>query len=293
AYPVKNLHGADEYLDDVLALYNGGRKPGYNTGWPTLDEFMTIRQGELSVVTGIPSSGKSEFVDALCMNLAMGHGWRFGVCSFENPPDEHLAKLAEKKIGMPFFQGPLPRMSEDMVRGAVDWLRERFFLIRADDDAPTIEMILTAARAGVIRHGINGLVIDPYNEIEHTFGAGTETQYISAMLAKVRRFAQNHSVHVWFVAHPQKPSRNKDGEYPELTLYDIAGGAHWANKADLGIVVSRDYTDGSKLVTIKVKKVRFKAVGKPGEVMLEFDRATGAYTELVQRPMRPRYSADE
>jgi twinkle protein len=31
---------------------------------------MTIRAGELSVVTGTPSGGKSEFIDALIVNLA-------------------------------------------------------------------------------------------------------------------------------------------------------------------------------------------------------------------------------
>lgn len=292
AYPVKNLHTADEYLDDLIALYRGGRKPGFKTGWPEMDEYMTLRPGELSIVTGIPSSGKSEFVDALAMNLAQMHGWRFGLCSFENPPDEHLAKLTEKRIKLPFWPGPIPRMSEDMVRSAVEWIRDRFYLIRADDDAPTIEMILQAARAAVIRHGITGLVIDPYNEIEQTLDGGTETLYISQMLSKVKRFGQNHGVHVWFIAHPQKPQRSREGEYPELTLYDIAGGAHWANKADIGLVVVRDYTDKSTKVTIKIKKVRFKAVGRPGEVDLDFDRATGTYAERKFMP-GSRYSAME
>jgi twinkle protein len=49
---------------------------------------------------------------------------------------------------------------------------------------------------------IRGLVIDPYNEIEHKRPANqTETEYVSQLLGKVKRFAQVHGVHVWFVAH--------------------------------------------------------------------------------------------
>ena len=34
-------------------------------------------------MTGIPNSGKSEFIDALMCNLAEMHGWSFALCSME------------------------------------------------------------------------------------------------------------------------------------------------------------------------------------------------------------------
>lgn len=52
--------------------------------------------GELTVVTGLPNSGKSEWLDALAVNLAQLHGWRIGMCSLENTPREHGRKLMEK-----------------------------------------------------------------------------------------------------------------------------------------------------------------------------------------------------
>jgi twinkle protein len=133
-------------------------------------------------------------------------------------------------------------MSEDELRRALDWAADRFFLIRADDEAPTIDWILAAAKGAVLRCGIRGLVIDPYNEIEHKKADGqNETEYVSQILNKVKRFAQAHGVHVWFVAHPAKLYRDKaGGELPVPTLYDISGSANWVNKADVGIVVHRD-----------------------------------------------------
>lgn len=53
------------------------------------------------------------------------------------------------------------------------------------------------------RFGIRGLVIDPYNELDHQRPTYmTETEYVSQMLTKIKRFAQYHEVHVWLVAHP-------------------------------------------------------------------------------------------
>jgi twinkle protein len=281
-YPIVGLHSPLDFADETLALYRDGRKRGLSTGWPTLDEFMTIRPGELTVVTGVPGSGKSEFIDALAVNLAHGHGWRFAMCSFENPPAEHIAKLAEKYSGLPFWDGLTRRMSETDLQSAMDWIADRFYLIRFDDEAPTIEAILEKARAAVMRHGVRGLVIDPYNEIEHRRPANmTETEYVSQLLGKAKRFAASHDVHVWFVAHPAKMQREQGGSRPIPTLYDISGSANWVNKADLGIVVHRETDKDPTRTDVLVRKVRFKSVGKIGGVSLRWDRATGRYSEIA------------
>jgi twinkle protein len=283
-YPIAGLHGIGDFTEETIALYRDGHARGHSTGWPSIDELMTIRPGELTVVTGIPNSGKSEFVDALTVNLAHRLGWRFGLCSFENPPAEHIAKLAEKHAGIPFWDGPRQRMSEAELRQAMEWVSDHFYLIRFDDEAPTIDAILDKARAAVMRHGIRGLVIDPYNEIEHRRPANvSETEYVSQTLGKVKRFAQTSDVHVWFVAHPAKMQRDGNS-LPAPTLYDISGSANWANKADLGVVVHRDPAKDPTRTDIYVRKVRFKSVGKIRVASLRYERATGRYSELTPAP---------
>jgi twinkle protein len=288
-WPITGLYGVRDYTDQVLDLYRNGRKRGLSTGWPSLDQYMLICEGRLSVVTGIPNSGKSEFVDALMVNLAMRYGWNFAVCSFENPPEEHIAKFAEKYLGIPFWDGPTRRMSECDLDKAIGWADEHFRLIRFDEEAPTIEAVLDKARAAVLRHGVRGLVIDPYNELEHRRPNGmTETEYVSQLLGKVKRFAQNHAVHVWFIAHPAKMHR-ENGALPVPTLYDISGSANWANKADIGIVVHRD-PDKDPKAEIHIRKVRFKSEGKLGVIELRWDRATGRYSEITSTVYGPARS---
>src|SRR5262249_48330212 len=67
-------------------------------------------------------------------------------------------------------------------------------------------------------------VIDPYNEIEQRRPPNmTETEYVSQLLGKVRRFAQHYGVHVWFVAHPAKMQRDGTGSRPVPTCMTSAG----------------------------------------------------------------------
>ena len=102
-------------------------------------------------------------------------------------------------------------------------------------------MCLTAGFSTTVcpcRYGIRGLLVDPYNELDHQSPSHmSETEYVSQMLTKIKRFAQHHDVHVWFVAHPRQ-LRDWKGQPP--TMYDISGSAHFINKADNGLVIHRN-----------------------------------------------------
>ena len=283
-YPIRSLHQVRDFRDRVVGVYEKGRSRGLSTGWNNLDQFMTIAPGQFSVITGTPSSGKSEFVDALAMNLAAANGWKFAMCSFENEPaEDHLPKLAEKFLSMPFWDGPSPRMGAGDLNEALDWLEDYFTFIVADDESPTIDWILEKASDAVVRHGIRGLIVDPYSEIEHKRARNqTETEYVGQLIGKCKRFARVHGVHVWFVSHPAKMQRDSGGKIPVPSLYDISGSAHWTNKCDLGIVVHRDTLasgERSRETEIHVRKVRFRWMGRPGIATLTYDPKTGTYSE--------------
>jgi twinkle protein len=113
--------------------------------------------------------------------------------------------------------------------------------------------------------GKRGLVIDPWNELEHWRPANlSETEYVSKTLSSVRNWARRNRVHVWIVAHPQK-MRREDGKLPIPTPDMISGSQHWWNKADCAITVWRDFAKlESQETSIYVQKVRFKHIGRPG-----------------------------
>ena len=231
------------------------------------------------MVTGIPGHGKSSFLDALLVNYAVRHGWTFAVCSPENQPlERHAAQLLARYVGKPFHDGPTPRMTPAEMEGARSWLGEHFAFVLPDE--PTVDAILERVRALVFRMGCNGVVIDPWNEIEHSRPQHmTETEYTSQCLGKLRRFARLHDVHLWLVAHPTKLRKNEDGSEPVPTLWDISGSAHFRNKGDYGLTVWRNIQDDAAPVQVHTTKVRFAETGELGSALFQYDRATGRYRE--------------
>ncbi|XP_057537802.1 twinkle homolog protein, chloroplastic/mitochondrial-like isoform X1 [Amaranthus tricolor] len=286
-YPISGLFTFRDYFNEIDAYYDRalGDELGVSTGWRSLDEYYNVVPGELTVVTGVPNSGKSEWIDALLCNLNESVGWKFALCSMENKVREHARKLLEKHIKKPFFNvryaESLERMSREDLEHGKKWLDDTFHLIRCENDSlPNIKWVLDLAKAAVLRHGVRGLVIDPYNELDHQrLPSMTETEYVSQILTMIKRFAQHHSCHVWFVAHPRQ-LHNWVGGAPNL--YDISGSAHFINKCDNGIVVhrNRDPEAGPMdLVQICVRKVRNKVAGTIGDASLSYNRITGEYTD--------------
>jgi twinkle protein len=292
-FPIAGVIEVNDLAREIELLYDNGVKRGLSTGWKSLDEYYTVRPGELTVVTGVPNSGKSNWVDGLTVNLARGHEWRFAVFSPENQPlQNHMSRLMEHYARVPFREGPTERMSREDMHLCRDWLHDHFrFVLPEEDTDWTVEYVLDTAAALVRRHGINGLVIDPWNEMEHSRPQGqTETEYVSVCLKRMRQFSRQYQIHTWLVAHPTKLYRNKNGEYPVPTLYDISGSAHFRNKADNGIVLWRDLNDPAKqAVEVHVQKIRFREVGKIGGCELKYVPATGAYEDWLRpQPAKAR-----
>ena len=268
-YPIQDVHTIGDFMEDVMRIYRGEVEAPVSTGYENLDKHWRVKSGDVTVVTGVPNTGKSEFLDAMILNLADKHKWRIGICSFENPPADHIAKLIEKRAGAPFWGDVMgrKRITEYEINQAAGWLGNYFYFVRADDPdsrPPTIEWIIEKAIVQVRRYGIKAFVIDPYNEIASNRPSNmTETEYVSYLLSVVKRFAQTYGVHTFIVAHPTK-MQSVDGVVMPPALYDIAGSAHWANKADNGLTVHRQTGEKDAPVEVHIRKVRWKHVGKRG-----------------------------
>ena len=274
--PLSGVYGASEYLNDIKDIYANGHGRGASTGFPAIDELFTIAEGQLSIVTGMPSSGKSEFIDQIMVNLAQRESWKFAVCSFENPPHMHIAKLAEKVTGKPFYDGLGPRMTEEELEEAIVFINEHFvFLESKDGGMSTIDSVIERTKQAVMRLGVRGLIIDPYNYIEQS--GSEEHNSISHMLSRITAFAKAHGIHVWFVAHPQKMYPREDGTYAVPKGMNISGSAAWFAKADLGITVHR----GEDCVEIHCWKSRFKWTGQQGVACLTYELSNGRYRDYA------------
>lgn len=297
-WPVSGLYDASHFYDQIDDIYESGMGRGESTGYPNVDELYSIVPGQLTVVTGHPSSGKSEFIDQIMVNMAQAKGWPFAICSFENEPRLHIAKLISKFIRKPFFEGATQRMTPDELKRGKEFVQSNFsFLYQADGSLSSIESIIERLKVAVMRHGVRGAIIDPYNYIQKSKDI-SETDWVSEVLTRLRVFAQAHGIHIWFVAHPTKMMRDKDGVVPAPKGYDISGSAAWFAKADIGLTVHRPDPVGSMTSEIHIWKCRFSWVGKQGVAELDFDTVTSTYKEhtfdpFLENPPAPRAYKDD
>jgi len=289
AAPVEGIHAPFDFATKVAELYHNGFVCGLSTGFPSLDPHFTLMGSQWTVLTGTPGSGKSQFIDALILNSVKNHGWKWGVCSMENQPiDFHMMALIEMHNGKNFSAGYTNRLTEQEMEKSIGWLQENISFILPGDKL-TVEHVLGLAEVEILRKGIKGLVIDPWNELDHNFSGMSETQYTGKALSQIRRFARKHDTHVVLVAHPTKLMKDKDGNYPVPTPYDISGSAHFYNKADNAITVVRQI--GSTMTGVIVQKVRFqKQIGTPGAISLNFEAGKRRYIDRGFDPLADKQS---
>lgn len=232
----------------------------FDIGFDKLRDRYRVRLGDLAVVTGIPSMGKTSFVNDLCCRLVGLHGLSVAFASFEQSPQrDHKRNLRTW-----WNKKPVPYQTEVELADADRWIDRHFsFLYPGEDDDVTLDWVMDRCEAAVIQHGVKVIVIDPWNEMDHARAQGESlTEYVGRAIKTFKRFARKFNVHLIVVAHPAKMQKDKDGAYAVPSLYDISDSANWYNKADVGLVVHNFGTHS----LIRVAKSRYHdEIGKPGD----------------------------
>jgi len=275
---------------DLLRVYREGLGRGDRTGWPSIDKLFSVAPGQVTTVTGWPNSGKSQWLDALALNLAR-QGWRFVFCSLENiPVFLHVEKLAQQFVGKPVRHGPTERMTEEELHEATAEMEEWFSFVMPSEKKPnpSLHDVIAVMEDDFKTRGLWGVkdaklacVIDPWNELEHFRPHGLSlTEYVGECLSMIRQWSRRHMLHVFIVGHPAKQPRNRDtGKLPIPTPDMISDSAHFWNKSDNCIAIALVDEHRSHEVDIHVQKIRFSHIGKRGQATLHFDRVTGRYRE--------------
>lgn len=281
--PIDGVFTMAEMENDLKDFYLNGYPKGERFGIDGFDDLLQFTGGQFTTVTGIPNGGKSEWIDNIMAKAAFNSGWKWAICSFENSPASfHVTKLMEKIIGKSFaFRQNLEhRIDYDEFEVSKAFIDNYFHFMNINALDITLDGILDKTLELIRRKGICGLLIDPWNYIEHKVPQGqTETQYISESLTKIKTFALQHNIHIIVVAHPTKIAKDKStGKFEIPNLYQISGSAHWFNKTDNGICVYRNFDTG--IVDIYVQKVRFSWLGKVGYCSFTYNTDIRQYVSI-------------
>ena len=271
--PLENVTTFKDIEGEVTDFVQHGFKPGYQIGLQNFDRIFSTYTGQFITVTGIPSSGKSDFVDQMVIGYNLNYKWKTAFASPENAPTYlHAHKLMRKVWqGMP-TPGDINSTKWNQV---ADHVNDNFFFI--DMERYTLESILRKGAELVKRKGIKCLVIDPFNKIRDVDSHTDDVnRYTMEYLTKIETFAKKFDVLVFIVAHPTKMYKDKDGKIEEPNMYNIKGGGEWYDASYHGILVHRDYE--AKTVKAKVLKVKFQNLGENGaEAYFKWEPKSGCF----------------
>ena len=275
--PLENVTTFRDIEDEVTDFVRNGFKKGFQIGLSNFDNIFSTYTGQFITVTGIPSSGKSDFVDQMIVGYNKEYGWKTAFASPENAPTYlHAHKLMRK------CWGDMPNKGDiggDKWNQVADHVNNNFFFI--DMERYTLESVLRKGAELVKRKGIKCLVIDPFNKVRDV-DCTTEdvNRYTMEYLTKIETFAKKYDVLVMIVAHPTKMYKNSEGQIEEPTMYNIKGGGEWYDASYHGLLVHRDYE--SKTTKVKVLKVKFQNLGENGaEAFFTWEPRSGCFVPYV------------
>jgi hypothetical protein len=269
------------FLNDIreklFEHYLTGGLRGSTTYIPQIDEIFLWSPGMISLFIGIPSHGKTTALLYLTMRKSMMDGTKWAFFSPEqNPPESFYATIMGMYIGAPCHPSKLTaRMSENQFERAAEFVAKHYIYIYPEDETPTPQHINERFEECIVNHGVKGCITDPFNQLDNDWQrAGGRDLYVSSYCSLEKRFALKHQVYKITVAHPNKMTKQNDGNYERPNFYDINGGSVWSAKMDQIMCIHRpntlDYTDSSvQFVCQKAKNHLLH--GKPGEVFAEYD----------------------
>ena len=271
--PLENVSTLKDIEDELKDFVKNGFKPGFQVGLKNFDSIFSTYTGQFITVTGIPSSGKSDFVDQMVVGYNQLYGWKTAYASPENQPVYlHAHKLMRK------HWQDMPRVGDiggNKWQQVTDHVNDNYYFI--DMDKYNLDAVLRKGAELVKRKGIKCLVLDPFNKIRDTNAHSDDVnRYTMDYLAKIEAFCKKYDVLTFIVAHPTKMYKGQDGKIEEPTMYNIKGGGEWYDASYHGLLVHRDYD--AKTTKVKVLKVKFQNLGENGaEAYFTWEPRSGAF----------------
>ena len=216
--------------------------PGIYTGFKEVDKVIgKIFYSMVTIVSGLPSSGKSSFLNQIISNV-IDSGEKVWIFSNEMNSNilsnwltislagtGNLKKYQNTYTGEPFYKLP-----QDIKQKIRDYYSEQLFIYK--DDAPNDEdSLFTSMEECVRKFGIRTLIIDNLmcialnNENNDKYDAQT------VFFRRLIKFAKKFNVAIVIVCHPKKlPAGVR-----EVDMYDISGSSNIINLAHLSFALRR------------------------------------------------------
>lgn len=295
--PVDGVYYLEDIFASMLEHFRKGIALAPSTRFGEMDTYFRWKKGEINLFTGYGNHGKTFFTLQLMLTKSIYDGWKWGVFCPENyPANDFYDDLVEMFVGK-WLRG----MSEDEYVQACSFIDAHIYYIYPED-SHDVHSINEKFRHLVLKKGIDGVLVDPFNQLDHLQKPyQREDQYLSEILKDIKRFALLNNISYNIIAHPKNPSYQQDKSLPIVDTYDIAGGAMWANKCDniLSYYRPNFHIDkNSPEVDVYVQKVKRKRTGgQLGHFALSLIWSQKRYANSAQQipcdPKRAKFYEEE
>lgn len=279
--PVDGVYYVEDIYPSMLQNFKNGVQLAPKTHFGEMDEYFRWKKGEINLIVGWANHGKTTLILQMMLTKSIYDGWKWAIFSPENfPATDFYDDLIEMYIGK-----WLDQMTVEEYTDACDFIGNHIFYVYPEDNHD-INAINEKFRYLVLKKGVDGVLIDPFNQLDHIQKPyQREDQYLSETLKDIKRFALLNCVSYNIVAHPVKQQRNGDNSLPPVDLYDISGGSMWANKSDNVISYYRPnhhVNKSSPEVTIYIQKTkRLRTGGKNGQFDLKMNWAIKRFVDPI------------
>ena len=232
------------YYDQIMQMPNGAML-GFSTGLKALDATTQgLRRGDLSVIGGRPSMGKSILAENIARHNAK-KGLAVRIQSYEMGAKDLAIRgcAADKEVD--YGNARRGRMTAGEVDLLNDYINElSSWNLSVDSESLNIDELVAECRIQKHQHGLDLLVVD-HIHLMPLQDARNEVRELDEITAKLKRLAIELDIHVIAVAQLNRGKEKALETRP--TMSDIRGSGGIEQNANLVIFPYRPaYYDNSE-----------------------------------------------
>lgn len=283
------LNGLIDYstfLERVKEVVAEGDRIGFEVSLENFANIFRLAGTGILTVTGIPSHGKTEFVDQLIMDLARLYGHETIIAGFEQSPEQHVIKLIRKLLNVDVTHSTWWKdRNQELFKEAYNFTTDHIKHIDTTMSGGNINELLEISAKRIKESRDAGgdpkyIVLDPFNMLSIK-GRFSGHEKIEEMLRRLTHFSHQMKVMVILVAHPFKMKKDDaTGVYQVPDFYSVKGSSAFFEMSYHGLVVYRRNNNTTE-VMVEVLKVKQNNMGTTGaQCNFSYEKQSGRYIPL-------------
>lgn len=270
----------------LMEYHKKGALRGVYLGFPIFNEKYTMSLPGATDWTGIPSSGKTEFLLELLLNTSEYYGWRHLLYVPDvGTKDQIIAILIHKISGKTFDKRyKSNHITEEEINRHYDWVIDHFKILHKVNPKAKLspyefwDMAVAMNDSSMKKDGrrIHTATIDSWKDMKRYFGhqgeqIARDDLYLEDVLEYRNTLSELYKMHFHIVIHPLKTEFDKNGFRKAPTPYELKGGPTWYDMGKCQVTVHRIDNTANE-VDIIVTKAKPESVASTGATKMFFDK---------------------